>query len=215
MSSGAGLEVFLEDIEANIPEIVDLSMGIPLLHEGDAHHHEEAVHHHEEHSAADPHYWLSPSCSKILAENICRSLAKTYPQYQSVFEANLTSLLADLDSLQEYADTQLTDISNRKLITFHDGFSYMADAFDLEIAHCVAEESGSEASAQELITLVNLVEKHNIPAIFTETNGSTSAAKIIASETNIKSYSLDMAISADSYFEAMYHNIDTLREALE
>ena len=101
------------------------------------------------------------------------------------------------------------------MITFHDGFAYFADAFGLHILEAIEEESGSEASAAELISLINLVEDHNITAIFTERNGSASAASVIASETGVKIFTLDMAISGESYFEAMYHNIDTLKEALE
>ena len=77
------------------------------------------------------------------------------------------------------------------------------------------EESGSEASAKELIHLIEAVEHHNLPAVFTEKSGSVSAASIIARETGCGSFTLDMAMAGDSYFDAMYHNIDTLKEALE
>jgi hypothetical protein len=40
----------------------------------------------------------------------------------------------------------------------------------------VEEESGSEASAQTLKRLCGLVWEHRIPAVFTEQNGSVSAA---------------------------------------
>ena len=76
------------------------------------------------------------------------------------------------------------------------------------------EESGSEASAAELKELIYLVREHRLPAIFTEKSGSASAAGIISKETGASVYSLDMAMSGDSYFDAMYHNIDTLKEAL-
>ena len=62
--------------------------------------------------------------------------------------------------------------------------------------------------------MIELTRQHRLPAIFTETNGSTSAAGIIAAETGANVYALDMVMSGDSYFEAMYHNIDTLKEAL-
>ena len=78
----------------------------------------------------------------------------------------------------------------------------------------VEEESGSEASAKELIALIQLVRAHQLPAVFTEINGSPSAASVISSETGAKIYSLDMAMASDSYFTAMYHNIDTIQEAL-
>ena len=51
-------------------------------------------------------------------------------------------------------------------------------------------------------------------AIFIETNGSVSAAEVISRETGVPIYTLDMAMGGDSYFDAMYHNIDTIKEAL-
>ena len=78
----------------------------------------------------------------------------------------------------------------------------------------IEEESGSEASAAELIELIEEVEHHNLPAIFTETSGSASAASVISRETGAAIHTLDMAMAGDSYFDAMYHNIDTLKEAL-
>ena len=208
LASGAGLEDFLEDVKGNTAMIVDLSAGVPLLH-ADIHHD------HHDHSTVDPHYWLAPENAGIMAANICRELIRLYPEHKSIFEKNLKTLCGEFDELQNYADAQLENLTCKKLITFHDGFSYMADAFNLQIAHSVAEESGSEASAQELIELSQLVKEHEIPAIFTEKNGSASAARIIAKEVNIRIFSLDMAMSGNSYFDAMYHNIDTLKEALE
>lgn len=207
LSSGASLEDFLEDVKTEISDVVDLSSNIPLLFNED--------HHHDDHDSADPHYWLSPTNSKIMAANICKALIVVYPQHQNTFEKNLNDLNLELDKLQNYADSQLTEASCRKLVTFHDGFSYMADAFNLEIVHSISEESGSEASAKELIELSNIIEKNSISAVFTEKNGATTAANIVANEMQIKIYCLDMAMSGNSYFDAMYHNIDTLKEALE
>ena len=76
------------------------------------------------------------------------------------------------------------------------------------------EESGSEASAGELKELCGLVWEHQLPAIFTEVSGSTRAAEIISRETGVGIFVLDMAMSGNSYFDAMYKNIDTVKEAL-
>ena len=208
--SGAGLEDFLDDLLLNA-SIVDASEGIPLLcsAEKDAHH--GAAHHDHE---KDPHIWLSPENAKVMARNICAGLSARYPEYTQTFEDNLDGLLTDLTALQQYGEDTLSELQCRKLITFHDGFSYFAEAFDLTIVKAVEEESGSEASARELIELISLVQEQSLPAVFTETNGSTSAADIIARETGCGLYALDMAMSAEGYFDAMYHNIDTIKEAL-
>ena len=208
--SGAGLEEFLEDVLTGSEVIIDASNGTHL-HDGEEHHEHEAEHAHE----IDPHIWLSPKNAQIMVRNICKGLIEAYPQYQSIFENNEAILLDELMLLQQYGENELATLSCRNLVTFHDGFGYFAEAFDLAVLRAVEEESGSEASAAELIELVNLVRKYQLPAVFVEENGSTSAAEIICAETGTKMLTLDMAMAGDSYFDAMYHNIDTIKEALE
>ena len=84
-----------------------------------------------------------------------------------------------------------------------------------EDIEALEEESGAEASAKELIHLIEEVRHHDIRAIFVESNGSGSAASIIAAETGAHLSTLSMAMSGDDYFAAMYANIDALKEALK
>ena len=209
--SGAGLEAFLDDLLLNA-SIIDASNGIEMLCPEEAHDHDHGHegHHHE----SDPHIWLSPVNAMVMAENICRGLTDAYPSHKAIFAVNLEALTAELEALQVYGEETLSNLSCRDMITFHDGFSYFAESFGLHILEAVEEESGSEASAKELIHLIEEVEHHRLPAIFTEKSGSVSAAGIIARETGCGSYPLDMAMAGDSYFDAMYHNIDTIKEAL-
>lgn len=210
--SGAGLEEFMEDI-LHDKAVIDSSAGISILecqHDHSQEHEAEHGHHHE----VDSHIWLSPENAMAMAVNIFEGLSARYPQHAGTFENNLQALLADLQALQTYGQQQLAALAARDLITFHDGFGYFAHAFDLHILEAVEEESGSEASAQELKHLIGIVREHALPAIFTETNGSVSAAGVIARETGAECFALDMAMGGDSYMDAMYHNIDTIKEAL-
>ena len=205
--SGLGLEGFLEDVLSSAQSVIDASEGItPLCADG----HEHEGHHHEH----DPHIWLSPTCAKQMCRNICDVLCDLYPEHSALFQKNLAGLTEKLDSLQAYGETTLKELSCRELITFHDGFRYFADSFHLTICKAVEEESGSEASANELVEIIELINEKNLPAIFTERNGSTAAAEIIAQETGVKIFALDMAMAGNSYFDAMYRNIDTIKEAL-
>ena len=207
--SGLGLEDFLSDA---IPsEKTVISAGGDASPEGTHDHNPEHSHDH----SIDPHIWLSVTHAKEMADTICYGLIQQYPEKESTLRSNLTALQSELDALDTYARQQLSGISNRKIITFHDGFRYLAQAYNITIVSAMEEESGSEASARELIHLSQLIRDEHIAAIFTEINGSVSAAEILHRETGIPVYALDMAMSADSYFDAMYHNIDTLKEALE
>lgn len=209
--SGAGLEDFLADALRASNAVIDASENVPLLCNTEEHDHE---HSHGHSHSQDPHIWLSPANAKIMAQNICNGLSTAFPDHSDIFVANLQILNAELDVLDAYGSEQLSGLACRDLITFHDGFSYFADAFDLEILQALEEESGSEASASEIIALAELVQSYSLPAIFTEKNGSVSAASILKAELGISVFSLDMAMTGDSYFDAMYHNINTVKEAL-
>lgn len=214
--NGAHLEEFMEDLLEG-KNCIDSSVGIEILASEAGHSHEEEdVHHPQDghNHELDNHIWLSPKNAMIMAQNICSGLCTRYPQYEEIFTDNLEDLLADLQDLHAYGEAQLSQLSCRELITFHDGFSYFAESFDLHIVRAVEEESGAEASAAELIELIEEVRRHDLPAIFIETNGSDSAASVISRETGAAVHILDMAMSGDSYFDAMYHNINTLKEAL-
>ena len=211
--SGAGLEDFLQDVLLSVPHIIDSAEGAHI--HSDEHAHETAAHDEDEHHHdQDPHLWLSPDNAAIMAENICAGLSNAYPDYADTFRSNLSGLLDEFHTLQAYGDTQLSQLASRDLITFHDGFAYFAESFELTILEAIEEESGSEASAAEIIHLIDLVNDHALPAVFTERSGSNACAGIIASETGVKIFTLDMAMAGDSYFDSMYHNIDTIKEAL-
>ena len=206
--SGGGLEDYMDAALKKARCVIDSSDGLELIACDTEHDHD---HHHE----ADPHFWLSPIHAKAMAQNICEGLTAQYPQHAETFARNLDTLEAELDKLLLYGQEQLSSLTTRKLITFHDGFSYFAHAFDLTILEALEEDTHTTASAAQLISLITLVREHDLPAVFTEKNGSVSAASTVCAETGISAYSLDMAISGADYFTAMYHNIHTVKEALE
>lgn len=211
--SGAGLEEFMADVLSGAETVIDCSAGIQVMSYGENHDHAHE-HSHDHNHEHDPHIWLSPENAMIMAQNICAGLSARYPHLAVTFESNLADLLSELQALQSYAEQTLSDLQSREMITFHDGFAYFAHSFGLEILESVEEESGSEASARELIELIRLVNDHQLMAVFTEINGSASAADVISRETGVPIYPLDMAMSGTDYFGSMYYNINLIKEAL-
>ncbi len=200
--SGGGLEdAFMGDVLAG-KNVIDSSAGMELAVRNEAT------------KETDSHIWLSPAHAKQMAKNICAGLSKLYPDKKDIFEKNLTALNGRFDELLSYGQTMLAELSCREMITFHDGFGYFADAFDLTVLRSIEEESGSEASAKELEQIIELVRDHQLPAIFTETNGSAVSAHTVKSETGAEVYTLDMCMGNLDYFAAMRRNIDTVKEAL-
>lgn len=156
----------------------------------------------------------TPCAISRRAELAAQELGAQYPEFADQISENLAAFCEKLSSLQDYGEQALSDLSCRQLVTFHDGFSYFADAFSLTIAAAMEVESGSEPSAKELEEIISIVEENQIPAVFTEVNGETGAAEVVAGEAGCAVRTLDMAISNRDYFAAMRQNIDIVKEAL-
>lgn len=201
--NGAWFELFLNDIDLGSKPVIDSSTGIQLL-------------------ANDPHIWLDPHRAGEMAQNIGSQLEKLHPSVFSGCTMAAEEYAQELDELKSSLAAQLEGISCREMITFHDGFTYFADAFDLDILKAIEEESGSEASAAEVAEMISLVKEHHLPAIFTEVNGSSSTAEAIARETDAKIATLNMIISKDGlesqpdpYAAAMTANVTAVAEAMK
>ena len=215
--NGGGLEDFMDDaLAASDAPVIDCSEGMELLpalgHEG-----------HDPDTEYDPHIWMDPGYAQNMMAVISQKLGEAiYGDDWAEHGEFHTNQLAAKDALeqarQRWAE-QTASLAGAELITFHDGFQYFAQAFDLNILKAIEEEEGSEASAADIKEMVSLVEEHDLPAIFTEVNGSDATARAIARETGCEVYQLDMIMSGEGtgiqpYIDAIQGNIDTIVEAL-
>lgn len=208
--NGAGLEDFMDDaLSASDAQVIDCSEGMDLLpaqgHEG-----------HDHDTEYDPHIWMDPANAQTMLGTIAGGLGQITGQD---FQARCTQVQEQVAQAGQQWKEQLTALSSPRLITFHDGFQYFSRYFGLELLKAIEEEEGSEASAQEIKEIVALVDQYQLPAIFTEVNGSDSTAQAISRETGCEVYQLNMIMSGDGtgiqpYLDAMQKNVDTLVEAL-
>ena len=199
--SGAGLEDFMVSSLSgkDASDVIDSSEGIELLED-------------------DPHIWLDPRRYVQQGENIVEALSERYPEQADLFEKNMQNYKDTL--LEQYQNNwypAAQSLSCKELITFHDGFAYFADAYGLTILAAIEEEEGAEPSAAELKKIVELTEAHEIPMIFTEKNGATNAAEIVAQETGVKTGVLDLGMSGgeSSYASVMDANLDALKAGMK
>ena len=70
----------------------------------------------------------------------------------------------------------------------------------------IEEEAGSEASAKEVAEIVSDVQTHQIPAIFTEVNGSDATAQAIHRETGCAVAQLTMVMDGPDDQLVNYYN---------
>ena len=111
----------------------------------------------------------------------------------------------------------LTPFAGREIITFHEAFTYFADAYDLHVAGVIAYDSGEEPGTREIAKTCDLVKELGITTLFIEPQYPSKAAQTIARETGSTVDTLDPVVSGDgamdSYERIMRENTRVLTEA--
>ncbi|MBQ3557790.1 MAG: zinc ABC transporter substrate-binding protein [Oscillospiraceae bacterium] len=190
--NGAGMEDFMADaLASSDAAVIDCSDGILLLPATGHHDHDAEHHHHDDHF--DGHYWMDPARMSAAIDNVLTGLLRHFDlPYSEQIAQNANTAHSLLNQCVAEGRKAMSDtvISNAALITFHDGFAYFADTFDLPLLASIEEEAGSEASAKEIVRITELVREHELPAIFTEVNGSDATARAISRETGCGVYTL-------------------------
>ena len=197
--NGAGMEEFMEDaLATSSAPVIDCSAGVDLL-ESEGHVHQDGEEE-DDHGHFDPHYWMDPENMEQMVYNIRDGLSQADPEHAGEYEENAAEQAGLLhtwddalqDMIREAEENAGVEISG--LITFHDGFRYFAEAFDLPLLASIEEEEGSEASAKEINEIAGLVKAYSLPVIFTEVNGSDATAQAIARETGCAVAQLSMCM---------------------
>ena len=197
--NGAGMEEFMEDaLASSSAPVIDCSAGVDLL-ESEGHVHQDGEEE-DDHGHFDPHYWMDPENMEQMVYNIRDGLSQADPEHAGEYEENAAEQAGLLhtwddalqDMIREAEENAGVEISG--LITFHDGFRYFAEAFDLPLLASIEEEEGSEASAKEINEIAGLVKAYSLPVIFTEVNGSDATAQAIARETGCAVAQLSMCM---------------------
>lgn len=206
--NGAGLEGFIEKIAAQYPAlvIIDASQGFGPAPD------------HPERAGMDPHIWVSVSGAMHQVRTIAAGLAAADPARAERYRANADRYLARLEALRHEMRAALAPLPNRRIVTFHEAFTWFAREFDLEVVAVVKRHPGAEPGAGELARIIRRARAGNVRAVFTEPQYSPRAAEIVAREIGARVHQLDPAATGpehpDAYLEIMRANLATLKKAL-
>jgi zinc transport system substrate-binding protein len=174
---------WLDRFKSSNPEmlVVNTSKGIEML-SGQCSGHDDA-NGHKSHGI-DPHIWLSPSCMKIQAENICNSLCGIDTTNASFYKLRLDKFNLLADSVDSEIRKMLTGFEGKPILIFHPALAYFCRDYNLE--QISIEQEGKEPSPSYLSELITLSKQKNIKSIFISKEFDTRNAEAIAKEINAK-----------------------------
>jgi zinc/manganese transport system substrate-binding protein len=172
----------------------------------------------------DPHAWNSLLNGVIYVNNIAATLSEKIPAKSDMIEANRAAYVDQLLALDIATKATLAKLpaNKRTVVTAHDAFGYLADAYDMTFLAPVGIDTEAEPSAQELAILIDQLKVDGAAALFVENITSPALVNQIADETGltIGGRLFSDALSerggpATSYLAMFEHNLDTLLTALQ
>jgi zinc/manganese transport system substrate-binding protein len=185
---------------------------------------ETSGHEGHDHGAFDPHAWQSLANARTYVVNIEKGLSASDPDGAEVYAANAAAYLAQIDQ----AETELQDLlaevpqDRRTVVTSHDAFGYLGDAYGLTFLAPQGLSTESEASAADVATLITQIRAEDIVAVFLENVTDSRLVEQIAAETGaqVGGTLYSDALSgpdgpAATYLEMMRHNVATLAATLK
>ena len=173
------------------------------------------------HGEIDPHLWQNVRNAMAYVELIRDTLIEVDPEGAAHYTANARAYLAELEALDDEVRATIAEVprKDRTLVTTHDAFGYLAQAYDLSISGFVTPNPATEPSIAERKRLTQTIRNLEVPAVFLEPNLASRSSTLVevAQEQQIEvcpiyGDALDDEVS--SYVEMMRFNALSIRSCL-
>lgn len=157
----------------------------------------------EDTSVHDPHIWFDVSLWKEAAKTIEKGLSKADPDGETIYEANLSSYLKELDETDAYIKKRSAELAEeqRVLVTAHDAFQYFGKAYDFEVKGLQGISTDAEAGTADVSNLADFIVTRKIKAIFVES--SVPPKTIEALQAAVKAKGFDVSIGGELYSDSL------------
>ncbi len=167
----------------------------------------------EDESTIDPHYWLNVTNAMKIAQTIADELRQIQPEKTAIIQMNLQNYLAELERLDLQVREQLSRLSNKHILTFHDAWYYFADAYGLTISGTFEPQAGREPTPAYLVSLANIVQSTNIHTMYSEPQFSSTNLQSFLSDYTMQVAVLDPiggSVTTDTYIHLIQSNVQTI-----
>ena len=179
-------------------------------------------------SAYDPHVWFDVALWQRVAATVGRDLARLDTAHAAAYRQRAGAYVQRLDSLDRYATAQMQRVpeAQRVLITSHDAFRYLGQAYAVEVRGLQGISTTSEAGTRDVQNLADFVTERRIPALFVESSVSPRGIQAVQEAVESRGFSVrvggtlygdalgDRGTPTGTYTGAVRHNIDTIVQGL-
>ena len=149
---------------------------------------------------------------------IARALGTLRPALDARFQANAADYARRLRTIKADAARALADARITRVVTVHDGYSYLMQEFGIEIAGVVEPAHGLVPSAAELEGMVDLMKREKIGVVFSEESFPKPLLDVVRDATGARVYIISHiargTYAADEFEREMQRNVAAMIQAL-
>ena len=135
------------------------------------------------HAAGNPHYIISPSNAKIVAQNIADAFCQNDPKSSEVYRASLKKFTDDIDvKLVEWRKT-LAPFKGQSVVAYHDSWPYFAREFGLKIDLYLEPKPGVPPTPTHLAEIITKMRADKVHVIIVDPYLNRRTAETVATKT--------------------------------
>ncbi len=172
----------------------------------------------------DPHAWNALTNGVTYVRNIAKAMGEADAANAKTYQENAETYIAKLEALHKRTISNLGTLpkDSRTVVTAHDAFGYLANAYGLRFLAPVGIDTESEPSAKQLAKLIDQLKNEKVAGLFVENITSPALVEQISRETGLKIggrlFSDALSVKggpATSYLAMFEHNLGVILAALK
>jgi zinc transport system substrate-binding protein len=228
-AGGADTKVIgLGDLLASRHQLPDLTSVTAALEEIGAAEADEARHdahtahlmHDHDEEGVNPHYWLDVQLARLSVADIRDALVAADPGSSQTYHANALAYSERLVALDRQLQDTLSQCTQRRFVSFHNAYPYLANRYGLQLAGVIEDYPGKTPSEKYVKALASRLRRMQIKTVFSEPQLNPQIAEILATEVGARvdildPYGSQTAPDRNSFEKLMQYNAARLINALK
>jgi len=145
-------------------------------------------------------------------------MGKVSPENKTYFETNGEDFKTDLTKLDEEMALTIFNFKSKDIITFHEGFNYLAGDYGLNVIGSIEPVTGTEPTAEQIQQITDQIKNLQVKAVFSEPQLSSKVIESLRNDLGIEVGILDPLGGLGgrmTYVALMKYNLLELKRFLE
>ena len=182
----------------------------------------------------DPHVWGDPKLWAECIKVVVNALSQADPSGAEDYQQRAEDYHKELLALDQWVQTRIAEIpvSQRVLVTSHDAFHYLGQAYGIQVKGLQGISTNSESGLKDRAELVAFIKRRQLKTIFPESSVNAKGIKAVAAEAGVKVSEHELFSDAmgdpgeivklhgESYDKGSYigmikHNVNTVVDGLK